>query len=118
MSRDHGETLQKKCLVLKHIAGENRDPMVFWHEASNAYCMVLYLEENTFAVFRSRELLHFEETQRLELPKAWECPALFPLPVEGEEGKNGFSGLQTAFTLWGTSMALLSARKSPEERHI
>ena len=87
VSRDHGETLQKKCLVLKHIAGENRDPMVFWHEASNAYCMVLYLEENTFAVFRSRELLHFEETQRLELPKAWECPALFPLPVEGEEGE-------------------------------
>ena len=59
--------------------------MVFWHEGSQAYCMALYLEGNTFALFRSKDLLHFEETQRLELPKAWECPGLFPLPVEGKE---------------------------------
>lgn len=84
VSTDHGETLRKQGCILPHIAGENRDPMVFRHEPSGAYCMVLYLEGNTFGIFRSRDLVHFEETQRLELPEAWECPALFPLPVEGE----------------------------------
>ncbi len=85
VSRDGGETLEKQGCVLPHIAGENRDPMVFWHEESQSYCMVLYLEGNTFALFRSSDLLHWEESQRLELPGAWECPALFPLWPEGEE---------------------------------
>lgn len=89
VSLDKGETLKKKGCVLGHIAGENRDPMVFWHEPSKAYCMALYLEENTFALFRSSDLIHFEETQCLELPGAWECPALFPLPVEKEDGTVG-----------------------------
>ncbi len=85
VSTDGGETLIKKQCILPHLADKNRDPMVFWHEGSQAYCMALYLEGNTFALFRSKDLLHFEETQRLELPKAWECPGLFPLPVEGKE---------------------------------
>lgn len=82
VSRDGGATLEKKECVLPHLAGENRDPMVFRHEPSGAFCMVLYLEENTFALFRSLDLLCWEETQRLSLPGAWECPALFPLSTE------------------------------------
>ena len=47
--------------------------------------MALYLAKNDFAIFRSPDLIHWEQTQQLTLPEAWECPDLFPLTVEGEE---------------------------------
>ncbi|MCR5092654.1 MAG: nucleoside/nucleotide kinase family protein [Lachnospiraceae bacterium] len=87
VSADGGETLQKKGLILEHIKGGNRDPKVLWHEESNAYVMVLYLDENEFAVFRSADLLHWEESQRFSADHMWECPDLFELSVEDEPGE-------------------------------
>ena len=66
-----------------HIAGENRDPKVFWHEASSSYIMVLYLDGHDFAVFRSPDLRKWTLSQQLTLEESWECPDLFCLPVEG-----------------------------------
>lgn len=83
-STDGGETLRKEeGVLLPALTGENRDPKVFFHEESGAYGMVLYLEKNDFALFRSTDLRHWHETQRLTLPGARECPDLFCLPVEG-----------------------------------
>ncbi len=86
VSTDGGETLQKKSLLLDHIKGGNRDPKVFWHKESNAYVMVLYLDESEFSVFRSADLLHWEESQRFSADRMWECPDLFELSVENEPG--------------------------------
>ncbi len=87
LSSDGGFSLKKlPTTVIEHIAGENRDPKVFYHKASNAYIMVLFLDGNDFAIFRSQNLLDWEPTQKLSLPPLWECPDLFPLKNEkGEE---------------------------------
>ena len=39
--------------VLKHIAGDNRDPKVFWHEPTKRWVMALYLDGTTYALFGS-----------------------------------------------------------------
>ena len=68
--------------VLDSLAAENRDPKVFWHEGSNAYILVLWLEEQDFAIFRSENLEKFTLSQRLTLKGGFECPDLFRLPVK------------------------------------
>lgn len=73
--------------VIEHIADENRDPKVYWHEKSQAYYMVLFLEGNQFGIFRSENLQGWVCTQTLELDKAWECPDLREIPVEGGGSK-------------------------------
>ncbi len=86
VSLDGGRTLEKQPgLLLPNIAHANRDPKVFRHEASGAYIMALYFSENDYGIFRSTDLIHWEQTQHLTLPGAWECPDLFPLTVDGEE---------------------------------
>ena len=81
-SVDNCRTLEKKGTVLEHIIGGNRDPKVFYHGESNAYVMVLYLDESEFAIFRSLDLHYWEESQRFSVEGMWECPDLFELPVE------------------------------------
>lgn len=84
---DGGRTLVRdERFLMEHIAGENRDPKIFYHQESGAYVMVLYLDGNEFAVYRSEDLLHWEETQRMEYPGMWECPDLFALPA-GDGGE-------------------------------
>lgn len=83
-SPDEGKTLVKTGITaVPHIAGDNRDPKVYWHEESKGYYMVLYLEENDFAILRSGNLADWTLTQRITLDDAWECPDLFQVPVEG-----------------------------------
>ena len=87
-SLDEGNTLKKvNPPVIEHIADENRDPKVYWHEKSQAYYMVLFLEGNQFGIFRSENLQSWVCTQTLELDKAWECPDLREIPVEGGGSK-------------------------------
>ncbi len=85
VSLDKGATLQKKSCIIPHIVHENRDPKVFYHSETNAYIMVLFLDGNEFAVFRSKDLLHWDETQRFSIEKMWECPDLFELGVKDSE---------------------------------
>lgn len=88
ISTDGGETLQRiDGTILPHIVGQNRDPKIFYHKESNAYIMVLYLEKCEFAVFRSADLLHWEETQRFSMENMWECPDLFELSVDNAAGE-------------------------------
>lgn len=92
VSTDNGRTLEKKQCVLSHIEGENRDPKVFYHEPSESYVMVLYLDNFDFAIFRSKDLLHWKQTQRLTCENMRECPDLFELPVKG--------GDETKWVFW------------------
>lgn len=71
--------------VLESLAVENRDPKVFWHEETLSYILVLWLENEDFAIFRSADLEHFTLSQRLTLKGGFECPDLFCLPVEGSK---------------------------------
>ena len=49
--------------------------------------MILYLENNDFAIFNSHDLEHWEMTQRLTLSGAWECPDLREIPIESGGSK-------------------------------
>ena len=87
-SVDGGDTLiPSDKFFMRHIVNENRDPKVFYHEESKAYIMVLYLDGNEFALYRSENLLDWKETQRLEIPGMWECPDLYRLDVENMPGQ-------------------------------
>lgn len=85
-SLDGGRTLVKMpdpCLPT--VKKENRDPKVYWHEETKAYIMALWIDGNDFAIFRSEDLMHWEESDRFTLDGAWECPDLFRLTSEEGE---------------------------------
>lgn len=89
VSVDGGNTLQRvDTFFMEHVVEENRDPKVFYHKESGVYNMVLYLDENQFCIYRSDDLLHWEETQRISMKGMRECPDMFELPVvNGEKEK-------------------------------
>ena len=87
VSEDGGETLYKKGLILDHIAGENRDPKVFYHKESGAYIMLLFLDGYEFMILRSTDLLNWHESSRFTVEKMWECPDLFELNVYNAPGE-------------------------------
>lgn len=83
VSCDGGDTFTVlKEGIMQPVAAENRDPCVFWHEESQAYVMLLWLEKNDFGFFRSTDLLKWEQTQRCTLPGGFECPGIKRLYTE------------------------------------
>ncbi|MBN2511299.1 MAG: GH32 C-terminal domain-containing protein [Sedimentisphaerales bacterium] len=82
-SNDAGKTWNKyeHNPVVKHIVGGNRDPKVFWHDATNQWVMVLFLDGKRMAFFTSPDLKTW--TKQSELDSFFECPELFELPVDG-----------------------------------
>jgi len=87
-STDGGKTFVKyeKNPVIPHIAGANRDPKVIWCDELDAYVLALYLDGNTYALFRSDNLTDWSEIQRIDLPNDSECPDFYPLN-EQESGE-------------------------------
>jgi fructan beta-fructosidase len=94
-SNDHGRTWIKyeKNPVLDINNPDFRDPKVFWHEPTGRWVMVVSLAAEKILVFyASHDLKSWEELSRFgpagvkEKPN-WECPDLFELPIENEEGK-------------------------------
>jgi fructan beta-fructosidase len=80
-SNDQGRTWKQYQgnPVIGHIAGENRDPRIFWHPESNKWVMALYLDGDEFAIYNSPDLKKWTELSRLHLPGSSECPDLFPI---------------------------------------
>ncbi len=88
VSTDGGVTLEKReGKILDEMAPDNRDPKVFWHEATKAYILVLWIEDYDFGIFRSEDLEYFQLSQRITLDGGFECPDLFELSVRDDQGK-------------------------------
>jgi sucrose-6-phosphate hydrolase SacC (GH32 family) len=82
--------------VLPEITGGNRDPKVFWHEASKQWVMVLYVE------YQGRHTIHFFKSSNLKEWKLasiskgdapgsgylYECPDFFELPIDGNGSRS------------------------------
>ena len=85
-STDGGRTLVKwpGNPIISQLAPGNRDPKVIRYEPEHCYILALFLENHEFALFRSEDLLHWTELQRLTLPEDWECPDFYPLPADGD----------------------------------
>lgn len=87
-STDGGKTLQQSDkFFMPNVIYENRDPKIFYHEASKAFIMVLYLDGYDFAIYRSENLTDWKETQRISVPGMWECPDLLELDVKNMQGE-------------------------------
>lgn len=102
-STDGGRTLTKDSEPFLGITGkDSRDPKIFWHEESQAYVMVLYLEKRDFGIFRSKDLKNWEKTQHinLEKDKAWECPDLLPVR-DDEDNIHWMFFCADGFYYWG-----------------
>ncbi len=84
-SNDRGRTWTKYGgnPVLGHIQACNRDPKVVWHEPSNRWIMVLFLDANDYTLYASHDLKTWTHLHDLTLPGVSECPDLFELPVDG-----------------------------------
>jgi fructan beta-fructosidase len=85
-SNDRGRTWKKyeQNPILSHIAGENRDPKVFWYEPTKQWIMALYLEGEHYGLFTSPNLKEWTKLTDVPSPGGSECPDLFELPVEGQ----------------------------------
>ena len=87
-SNDRGRTWQKYAgnPVLKHIAGQNRDPKVVWHAPSKRWIMALFLDKEEYGLFASPNLKEWTKIQTLTMPGSSECPDFFEMPIEGGAG--------------------------------
>lgn len=84
-STDRGVTWTKYAHnpILGHVAGDNRDPKVFWHGPTSKWVMALYLKDNDFAFYGSQDLKRWTQLSTLTVPESGECPDLFELTVNG-----------------------------------
>ena len=84
-SNDRGRTwtVYEGNPILGHINGGNRDPKVIWHEPTNQWVMVLYLDDRDMGFFTSKDLKSWEFQSKLKC--FHECPELFELPLDAKE---------------------------------
>jgi fructan beta-fructosidase len=90
-STDGGKTFTKYSgnPVVKQFTPGNRDPQVFWHAKTKRWVMALYVEVpgkgHTIHFLTSPNLKDW--TVRSQIAGFFECPNLFPLPVDGDAAK-------------------------------
>ena len=79
-SNDSGQTFHfDPDFFISQIVPGNRDPKIFYHQETQAWIMVLFLENNEFAILRSDNLNEWNLSQQFSLDDTWECPDLFCL---------------------------------------
>lgn len=88
-STDGGRTFAKYANnpLIEQTAPGNRDPKVIYHEDSKQYIMALYLDKNVYALYASKNLLTWEEIQKIQIPEESECPDFFPLAIDGNSDR-------------------------------
>lgn len=94
-SNDQGRTWKRydKNPILDLELKDFRDPKVFWHEADQKWVMALVVPE-VFKVqfYQSQNLTEWKHMSDFgdqgDTLRIWECPDLYQLPVENEEGKS------------------------------
>lgn len=95
-SIDHGRTWTKYSgnPILDLHESDFRDPMVFWHEPTKRWVMVVSLaRKHKLLLFSSKDLKAWTELSEFGPAGAngapnWECPNLFELPVSNVHGLN------------------------------
>jgi len=86
-SNDNGQTFQSYDKGRKQIdiPVESRDPKVTWDAARHRWVMVVWSAEggNGVTVYTSPDLLTWTFASRFTAPWLFECPDLFPIPLDG-----------------------------------
>jgi fructan beta-fructosidase len=89
-STDRGRTFTKYAdnPVVRQLTPGNRDPKVIWHEPSNRWVIVLYVQRGetpTIEFLTSPDLKTWTSQSASE--PFFECPDLIELPVDGDAAK-------------------------------
>ncbi len=91
-SNDRGRTFTNYSAnpVIDIGSNDFRDPKVFWHEPTGKWVMIVALSaQKKIRLYASPDLkawtLQSEFGPAGATDGSWECPDLFPLPVEGED---------------------------------
>ena len=79
LDRGRSWTMYDKNPILVH---PNRDPKVFWYAPKNQWVMMLYGDDQ-YHVLTSPNLLDWKD-ERKPIPRSYECPDLFELPIDGD----------------------------------
>lgn len=104
ISLDGGKTFEKtgRSLV-PGIVYEDRDPKVVFVPEKDAFVMAYYYaapQSHEFVLMESKNLLDWQEFQRITLPGDWECPDLFPITLPDGAKKWIFTGACAVYR-WG-----------------
>lgn len=85
-STDKGKTFKRyqKNPIIPYLAFWNRDPKVIKCEELDCYIMALFLqdENDNFILYKSRNLLDWEELQKVKIAWDYECPDIYRIKVE------------------------------------
>jgi fructan beta-fructosidase len=67
------------------LPANSRDPKVFWHAVSRQWILVVWSDAggNGVRIYSSPDLLHWAFRSRYAASWLFECPDMFPLPVDG-----------------------------------
>ena len=85
--------------IIPHLVDANRDPKVVFCEEWDAYALVLYMTGNTYAFFKSKDLLHWDKVQELTVGSENECPDLFPITADDGNRKWVFMGANNRYVV-------------------
>ena len=87
-SNDRGRTFVKfnGNPVQDHMNLSNRDPKVIWYAPLNQWVIVLYLDDEEMGFFTSNDLKSWQLESRYKRDELHECPELFQLAIDGNEG--------------------------------
>lgn len=92
-SNDKGRTWKQydKNPVLDIGLKDFRDPKIFWHEPAKKWVMVLVVPDKfKVQLYESKNLTQWKLMSEFgrtgDAAKIWECPDLYQLPVENEQG--------------------------------
>lgn len=93
-SKDNGRTWERykgNPVIENPGIKDFRDPKVFWHEESKKWVMVVSTNQSV-TFYNSDNLIDWEYQSRFGDEEGshvavWECPDLFPLPVDGNKDK-------------------------------
>ncbi|MGN7310986.1 glycoside hydrolase family 32 protein [Alkalicoccobacillus gibsonii] len=91
-SKDQGRSWLKyegNPVLVDESITDFRDPKVFWHQETKKWVMVLATEQS-ITLYTSDNLLEWERASEFGATAGshdgvWECPDLFPLPLDGDE---------------------------------
>jgi len=94
-SNDKGRTWKRydKNPILDIQRKDFRDPKVFWYEPQQKWVMALVVPDlYKVQLYQSKNLLQWDLISEFgkvgDTTRIWECPDLYPLPIENEAGKS------------------------------
>ena len=104
-STDSGRTWQlyaagQHVVPNQGLAEDERDPKIFWHAQSRQWIMVLWVRQDQVRFFTSANLRQWNHASDFSGTGFYECPDLFPLPLDGDPQKIKWVLVDAAFHYW------------------